>query len=272
MNFDKKNVRFVGCVTALLFFSISCAGRIPLPEGAATADASELRERLILAKVPIHSLSADARLTYFGNEGRAKLSATVILQRSDHFRYDVMGPHGGTVSAFATNGLELTALDVGTSRFMYGRATAAAIDRLLPVAPLGLTPEGWVSLLLGEILPPPEATLSYDDRLGLFCATYDGVGHETGNDAGYERRLYVDPKNFRVKNIEEWSKGKRVTHVEFLDRDRLGIPTKLYMKVIDANMELEIRLEDIDVDPELSQALFVLTPPAGVTPEYIGVP
>lgn len=247
-------------VLALLVFA-ACAGRIPLPEQYRAANAQDLYTRMQKAQSPVRAFSAEARLAYFGKQGRMRGNATLVVRRPGSLRYDVYGPHGGVISAFATNGKELALLDVGQSRFLYGPATAANLDELLPFAPLGLGPDAWVALLFGEATVPPEATLTYDDRVGRFLLSWPA--------AGVTQRLEVDPESARIVRAVVLRGEDTVSEVTIDARDDAGVPTALRIKVPRENIDVDVALKDVTVDPELEDDVFVLSPPAGVTPERL---
>jgi outer membrane lipoprotein-sorting protein len=254
--------RYGALALLALLLGSGCASRRPLPERLRVSGLEELRARMQQAASKLQSYSAEVRITYFGPEGRVRATASLLTARPASLRYDVLGPHGGAVSAFATDGNELEALDLGHSTFDYGPATADNIDRLLPFAPLGLSPAGWVSLLFGEISPPASAELSYDDRSGRFVMRW-----MTGKS---ERRVEVDPESSRPTRAEALSGSKVISDVLIDERDDTGLPTSLRIRVPDAKIDVEAKIRDVAANPEASPSLFVIEQPAGVTSRYLG--
>lgn len=252
-------------LVALGALSVACAGgcakRMPLPRHLAVGDVTELDGRVRRARSDLVSFSADMRITYFGADGRVRATGALVVMRPASMRYELSGPHGGVVSAFATNGLELQALDVASSRFLYGRATATSLDRLLPFAPLGLGPDAWVRLLFGEVDLPPGATLAYDDRAGRFV-----VGWSEG---GVERVVEIDPRSSRVTRARAIEGGILVSDVVIEERSDRGIPTSLHLRMPQAKVELEMKLRDLESNPDLDPSVFVLDPPSGIIPEHL---
>lgn len=240
-------------MAVLVALAAACAGRVPLPEHLRVASAAELRARMEAARSPLGSYSAEARLTYFGKEGRAKGSATLAVQRPASLRYELHGPHGGVIEAFATNGVELQLLDLRNERFVYGPATRANLDRLLSFAPLGLEAESWVALLFGDVLPPAEAELGYDEREGRFVLRWRA--------ADLDHELHVDPASARATRAVVRRGGTSISDVTVEDRDEHGLPTSLRLRAPQAEVDLEVRLRDVTPDPELDASVFVLEPP-----------
>jgi hypothetical protein len=237
---------------------------MPLPNHLEVAGVPELTARMAAGESPLEAYSAEVRVTYFGPEGRVRTTGSIAVARPASLRYEVQGPHGGVVSAFATNGLELEALDLGSSRFVYGPATPAHLDALLPFAPLGLSARGWVKLLFGEVDVPADATLSYDDRVGHFVLTW--------RQGPSDRRVEVNPATSRVVRAEAREGGVVVSEVLIEEREAHGIPVSLHLRVPQVKAELEVKLRDVEPDPELPPDVFVLTPPSGVALEHLGSP
>jgi outer membrane lipoprotein-sorting protein len=245
-------------VTALL---PACAGRIPLPKAYEVGGAGELVARMAAARSPLSSYSAEVRITYFGHAGRVRTTGSIALARPASLRYEVMGPQGGVVNAFATNGTELQALDLAASRFVYGPATPRNLDRLLPFVPLGLGPPALVRLFFGEVEVPATATLAYDDRVGRFVLAW--------SEAGGERRVEVEPSSSRVTRAVVRSRGVVVSDVSIEERDGRGLPVALHVTVPGEKSELEAKLRDVEANPALEPSVFVLDAPSGVATEHL---
>src|SRR2546428_7303451 len=81
-----------------------CVHRIPLAEAYKVSGIDTLRERMAAARVAVRSYTAEVRLTSFGPQGRVRVSGSLAVKRPASFRYEIQGPQGGVVQAFATNG------------------------------------------------------------------------------------------------------------------------------------------------------------------------
>ncbi len=236
----------------------SCAGRIPLPKSYEVTGLAQLLERMRAASVPESSYTAEVRLTYFGPRGRVKGTASLAVVRPASLRYEVQGPHGGVLAAFATNGRELQLADLKASRFFYGPATAQNIDDLLGIARLGFGPEAWVALLFGEIALPADAELTYDDREGLFRVRWP------------DHEVMVDPASARVVRASVNRDRAPVSEIRVEERDSVGLATELRVRVFAEQTDVVIRLRDIAYGAELGDEVFHLDPPRNATPEYLG--
>lgn len=249
-------------LSAGLVGAASCARRIALAPAYAVRGLDELATRMHAASPRVMSYSAEVRLTYMGERGRIRATSSLVAVRPASLRFDVEGPHGAVVRAFATNGVELSALDIAESRFYYGPATPANIDRLLPFAPLGLLAAEWVELLFGIVELPAGAEFTYDDRLGVFVVRWTRHGNT--------RRVEIDPATARATRAQVWRGDDLVSEVEFGDREAHGLALRLDVRVPAAHAEVELRLRDLELEPEVASGVFALTPPAGVATERLG--
>lgn len=83
--------------------------------------------------------------------------------------------------------------------------------------------------------------------------------------------IAVDPQTSRVTRAQVRQGTQVLTDVRIEARDPRGLPSELRLKAPDRGVDLRVTLVDIDYDPEsLTADAFVLTPPAGVQPEYLG--
>ena len=139
-----------------------------------TPSPAQLQQQLQAARSAVQCYSAEIRLTYFGPEGRLRGSANLLVQRPDHLRYELLGPHGGPLMAAVTDGNSMQAVDYKENRFVHGTATPAHLDALLQWAPLHLTPAGWVMLLFGEVDVPAAARVSFDAETRAWLAQVAG--------------------------------------------------------------------------------------------------
>jgi hypothetical protein len=173
-----------------------------------------------------------------------------------------MGPHGGVIEAFATNGQTFELSKMSESRFIYGPATPDTLDRLLFFAPLHLDARGWVELLFGAVSVPAQAVMNYDDKSGALVLSWDEDQKSV--------RVHVDPETMMMKRLEVWIEGERVCDVSINDRHSSGLPSQLALKAPRDGVEATLKTRDVAENPTLRETTFQLSPPRGVTPEYLG--
>lgn len=248
-------------LAAAAILTTGCIHRLPLPERLKVNDTAELVARMKQNQSPVSRYLAELRVTYFGPEGRMRTTGTIAVSRPASLRCEMNGPHGAVVSAFATNGVELQALDVASSRFLYGPATAQNLDRLLPFAPLGLSANAWVKLLFGEIDIPSNAALSYDETRGHFVLRW--------RDNGNDNEVAIDPATTRLVQALVFSGATLVSAVHIEERDPKGLPVRLNVEAPQARIDLQAVLRDIEADGDIDASAFVLDPPTGIVPEHL---
>ena len=245
-----------------MLWSVGCATTNPLAEHLRVANVVELEKRMAKAHVAAKSYTAELRLSYFGPEGRVRATASLAVQRPGSFRYELQGPHGGVLHAFATNGRELQLADLKASRFFQGPATPDNIDAMFGIAKLGLGPQGWVSLLFGEVPIEKDATLRYDETVGRFVLEWERDGQV--------HRVEVDPESHRATGAWVLMNGKEISQMHIQSWDAQGLPARIRMHVAVEETDLEVILRDVDYPEKLDPDLFELQPQSKVVPEYIG--
>ena len=233
-----------------------CARRIPLPASAQGLGAPAVIARARAKRSTCEAYSAELRLQYFGGAGRYKGTAQLFAQRPDRLRYDIQGPHGGVLFAFATDGKQLAALDMGTNTITEGRATPEHFDALLPLAPLGLDAAGWVALMFGDIAIADAATLTYDDQAGLFWLRWAR--------GPYGLRLGLDPVTFDARKMCGWVGDVEQWQVTLAPRDAHGLPKAMRVTASASHTDIELRWRDVDLQSPLVDAMFALPRPSGV--------
>lgn len=175
--------------------------------------------------------------------------------------YQLLGPHGGLIEAFATDGTEIQLYDASTRRFAYGRATATNLATLLGGLALRQSASAWVALFFGEVAIPRDADLQI----------------QTGNDAvalswkeGAERHVVtVDSATHEPQTIEIEQEGTLLSRLRILQRDARRLPTQLVIEMPSAEREVRIELRDIAADAPLQPGAFRLDPPSGAHLEHL---
>jgi hypothetical protein len=249
-------------VCFMSFLTIGCAGRIPLPEHLQQMTAQTVTDAMNKRAVKLKAFSSEVRVTYFGPDGRLKGTVSLAAQRPGKFRYNLMGPHGGVLEAFATNGQTFQLSKMSESRFLYGPATPDTLDRLLFFAPLHLGPKGWVDLLFGTVSIPSHATLDYSEQTGQWMLEWEEQEKFV--------RVHVEPQEMMMSRLEVSIAGELVCDVSIESRHAVGLPAKLNLKAPRDKVQATLKTRDIRENPTFGKATFELSPPRGVKPEYWG--
>ena len=256
---NKWKLELIGFV---LLGLVGCAGRIPMSEHIQAMGVQDVAAAMHKQSEKLQSFTSEIRVTFFGPEGRLKGTVGLAARRPGQFRYNLMGPHGGVLEAFATNGQTFELSKMSESRFLYGPATPEILDRLLFFAPLNLDAQGWVELLFGVVAIPEHAEMAYDDRSGQLVLSWTQTNKVV--------RVHVDPKVMQMSRLEVSIDGQRVCDVSIDDRHPSGLPAKLMLHAPRDNVQAALKLRDVALNPALSEKTFLLSPPRGVKPEYWG--
>lgn len=211
----------------------------------------ELRTQMLAALPGISGYLGEARLTYFGKDGRIKATATLAVRKPTFLRYELHGPHGGVLEAFATDGVELQLVDFKRNRFVYGPVRPDTLDRLLPLTPLKMGAEDWVRVLCGELVPPAEAEIRRD---GDIYRTRWQVADIT-------QVLEIDAKSTYAKRAATFRGETLQSEVVIASRAEGGLPQRLELRVPAENVTLQIVLREVELNPNLADGIFRLEPP-----------
>ena len=246
----------------VLLFCVGCSARIPMPKHIAAIQVSEVAQAMQKQTTDLKSFTCEMRVTFFGPDGRLKGTVSLAAMRPGKFRYNLMGPHGGVLEAFATNGQTFDLSKMSESRFLYGPATPDTLDRLLFFAPLHLDATGWVDLLFGVVAIPDDAAMNYDDGSGYLVLNWE--------ESNRAMRVHVDPNTMQMTRLEVWVDGQLVCDVTIDDRHASGLPAKLVLNAPRDDVKATLKTRDIVLNPALTENTFRLSPPRGVKPEYWG--
>jgi len=239
-----------------------CATVHTLSPNLKVSTTGELLGKMKNAATGASSLVAEARMTYFEKGKRLKGTATIVSKRPGNLRYEILGPHGGVLEAFATNGKELQIAKLAENRFLYGPATPELLDQLLPFAPLNMTSTGWVNLLFGQVDIPSDAALRYDEIQGQFVLEFQRGATSLA--------VNVHPKTAQIHGIKGSVEGKLQYEVDITTWAPQGIPQELRITVPSEELEVRLELRDIELNKSLDESLFVLDPLPGIASEYLG--
>lgn len=245
---------------------------IPLPQHLAiTHGTAELIARMRVAQPAVQAYAAEIGLTYRGPQGRAKVTAAVVVLRPSALRYALYGPHGGVLAAFAMNAQRVTSMDLQNMVFTEGSATPENIDALMPFAPLGFTAAQWVNMLFGIVQVPDDATVDYDPRVGHFVVQWhmDNTCPNTDRppDASRRRSMQAEvaPDSSRVVLLRLLEGDHVVSSVRVLGWNAQGLPEVLEINATQPKIALRAAFRDYESSITPDPALFTLAPAPGMT-------
>lgn len=235
---------------------------LPAPERALEVVREAGKER--------RNLRALGRVTYFGEKGRVRLKAAIVVERPARFRFETISPLEQPIDVMASDGTRLWLLSNG--KLSEGRASAENVAKLLP---LPLEPAEVVDTLLGGV---PSA-----HRFRAVGIAREDEGDERwllsleGN-AGESARVSVDPVRRVVVRMELLEPGGDVRlGVTFEDFEGAGestgeLPRTIRLRMPSRDLDVHIKLKEVDVNVPLEEGLFRIVAPPGVASEPMDSP
>jgi outer membrane lipoprotein-sorting protein len=229
--------------------------------------AEELMAALRARAAHLKTLRATAKVDHFANAGeRVRVKFTMLLARGGKLRLEADSPLGGSLATVTSDGRQFALLDVKNNRFLTGPAKACNVARLIRLA---IPPDDVVAVLMGEA------------PLG---GTIKGVDWDPNNGGrevltlslpdGGEEIIKLDAKDKRwdVMRAERRDRaGKvlwRVTNEGFKDHGDVRLPDVSDIEEPPHGADAEIKFRSVEPNAEISDDLFRLPPPQGITPEH----
>lgn len=233
---------------------------LPAPEAAL----AELRA----AGAKRQNLRALGRLTYFGEKGRVRLKAVLVADRPNRVRFETVSPLEQPLDVMTVDGSRLYLLS--KEKLAIGPATPENVARLLPFP---MHPEELVDTLLGGVPTSARFTpskIAWNDAGDRWLLTLDGV-------AGDSAVVTADPVRRVVVAMDLRDAGGNVRMgVTFEDFEVAGdsgeLPRTIHVKMPGRDLEVDLKLKEVDVNVALDDALFTIVPPEGITPERLDSP
>ena len=207
------------------------------------------------------SLRALGRVTYFGEQGRVRLGFVEVVERPGKFRFETLSPLEQPIDVMTSDGERLSLLR--EARLHEGPATPENVARLLP---LPLRPSEIVDILLGGV-PMSEAFVVgelewADEPADHWRLWLTGPGGERGE-------LLIDPaRRVIVRATVRRADGTPRLVVGFDDFEDLAgggpFPRSVQIELPGRDMEVTLKLKEVEVDVPIDPSLFKLVPPPGV--------
>jgi hypothetical protein len=215
-------------------------------------------------------MRALGRVTYFGDSGRVRLKTVLVVDRPGSFRVETISPMEQPIDVMASDGARLWLLTQG--KLYEGPATPENIARMIP---LPLRPEELVDTMLGGVPTSdrfePKKLVWADDSHARWRLVLDGIGGETGE-------LTIDPEKLEVEQavIKRADGGVRLS-LRFEDfqalPDKDAFPRKITLDMPKPKqLEVTIKLEEIEVNVDIAPELLRIQSPPGVVPERLDSP
>lgn len=261
-------------VLALLVALWGCPKTYPPPTDQ-VRDPAELRAAIAGGTVDVHSARfKNVRLDYFGEQGRLTVRQLILVSPPDRLRIQTYIPGFDGIAGVLVCGCGHFAYhDRREDAFFYGDASADNVARVLPV---GLTCRDVGSLLLGGVPNDKleqaggQEALAWDETTGRYKLTIPVV---RGSERGSTLEVQVRHGDFRVAGIRTLSPGGRevftYTAEDFERVAGLVLPRRRRF-VVAGGDDFSLTGLEVEVNPELPDSLFELSPPAGTDLRFVG--
>jgi len=226
----------------------------------------ELREAA--SKLGLERYIGSFRIRYFGPEGRRKGTGTIVVETPNRLRYQVVGPHGGLVSSFASSGEEFQVYSALDNMFTHGPASSENIGRLLPFLPPTFSLEDILAILLGGWPKLGEDGL----RVDLSAGTYRVIKETPVNRLVFD----FEPANLRLTKVQvfkgnEPEGNEPVAYLEISSYNSRGIPETIgFREFGKIERHVGLALFELEYPQVVESRLFHLDPPTGVRIVRVG--
>ncbi len=245
------------CLAVML---AGCAMFAPAPSPATEAAPQQdlaqfqhLTDALIERARRLDAMQADAVMDYAGGGQHVKVREAVVIKRPASLRVEALTPFG-VAAVIAANDATVAIYEPSNNTFYRGAASADTLDRF---AHIPLPPEQAVKLLMG-LLPQGEADfaapISVRSENGLTVGSYrmpSGDIDELG---------YADGQLRMVRARGQSGSGYEVNYSDYRDIGGLAFAHRLDARFLNTGTHLNVKYSDVIVNPNLSDAQFVLVP------------
>lgn len=281
-----------GICAAML--AVACGG--PPPSQFPTADAA--LERMRATQGCSRGVRADAKIDYFGDEGRVRTSALFFAVRPENLRFDVLAPSNlGMALILTSDGERFALTDKLNGVFLNGPARTCNVERFTQVP---VPPHALVTLMGGEapvlVHEPAQASIEWD---GAFLG---GGAYEINIRSKHEATQVIRLEPYDVDWEKPWKEQRlRVVEVKvqqrdyvlydavlkdyepahtakpFVDPDGLSadippsgpqcdaeLPRSVRIEVPEQDKDLTMRIKSIEHNPPLLAGTFIQAPSGGL--------
>jgi hypothetical protein len=260
-------------------------------------DAEAALERMVSTHLCSRGIQGEAKIDYFGSQGRGRGSVLYKVEVPDRLRFDVFSPFGVTLAALTSNGRDFSLFDLREKSFLYGPASTCNIARFTQVP---VPPHALVQLLRGEapvlVHAPGAGQIEWESSLF-------GGGHYVvsipSRHAAFETITLVPrpddwtrpwlQQRIRVLTVEVWQQNKALyrasladyrvarTAAPLVDPDFPGVvlppsgppcdaevPWRIRLEVPNGEQDLVLVDKEVEHNPPLNRGSFEQPIPGGV--------
>lgn len=251
-------------ISNLLFLVLitlsGCAGRQEIrPSKVLPVTVADILKKMEESSERVHSLKglANIKVTYNGSGTNVK--EVVVVKRPEKMRLETIGLFGNPVLILATDGHSVSIYEQAENRFYKGDISSRDIVLPFPLNLLGT----WnvPDMLLGgtSVIKYGKGDIEFSDAEKRYVLTLRSAD-------GFRRQVItVDAENLRLMKSEtidgERGMALSVAFSDYQDVDNIPFPKDIKIQFADKPDILQIRYEDIELNKEAADELFVITPP-----------
>ncbi|RMF46594.1 MAG: hypothetical protein D6751_04650 [Deltaproteobacteria bacterium] len=234
-----------------LFLLIAACAPVAAPRQRVEVDPELLLQALTRATGQAERLRGLAVVSIKSPEGDFRGRQALVAARPDRLRAEALSMFGPPLMVVATDGERLQAWLPGQNRFYFGRADGNGLSRVLR---LQATPRQLVALV--------HHAPGYDNA--DWRAYRETFGFRLLSDRdGLARSLLFDDR-MRLVGLEVEAEGAilmKAAWSRFDEQD--GFPRDLTLEWPGTGRSLRLSFKTLELNPEIPDGLFQLTPPAG---------
>ena len=231
----------------------------PAPPPTAVASAADLLARLQHRQQSLESFQARGRITFLSPQRNYSGTALLKVRRPAGLRVDILDILGRRLLSFATNGQQVQILSPHENKFFKGQASPGNLAAFIPPS---VTLTQAVRLLMGALplTEGPPSRFEFDSAAGQYLLEWQ-------KDSRLEERLRVADRGLYPVQEEYFGGAAQPRFTaELADFGEAApdFPGKITLKSEAPKLELRLAYTELRLNPPLPEAVWTLTPPAGV--------
>jgi hypothetical protein len=245
---------------------VGCPPRdgLHLPESDRLQQPKELLTAVREKGQELSSLRAEGTILMRRGGKRIKAHTIILLRRPATLRFETISFFDQPLSILVTDGMQFSLWGMKKGRFYTGAATPANVSRVIPIPMDG--PE-LAGILLGDppLIPFANSSLKWDNQNGLYVLTL--------SNSRQQQIIKIHPGRLRPTEVLCNIAGREYYRLKYEKwHEQKGKPPVLKQAIFSMpseNTRLVITIRDPEINPDLKDDLFVLTPPEGIPVERL---
>lgn len=246
-------------LTVSAVYLAGCAARQEIKPSKALPAAGQIIRHIEESRGKVYSLKGMASIkgTYNGKDSNFK--EVLVVKRPSKIRAETVGLFGNPVFTLALDGSALSIYNPAENIFYKGGISSHEIRLPIPLNELG--GEELANILLGSI-----SLIEYGNSDIEFSETENSYILTLRSPDGFKKQVITtDTRNLWLKKSEIIDGEKVITlsatFDNYQDIGSLSFPKEIKIRFVNRPDTIQINYEDIELNTDLPDELFVLTPP-----------